>query len=151
MITCKIILNNQPDVDYNMIIDKILNNGNFLISAMDQEYEILFASDKDEIDENYIRKALRKYKVDFMIHTYSLKEKFDFDSYNNQWIVANLDRQLKIQIEREQQPQLQELSRKLDLLNKVTDAMIEAKNKYEAEALKIQQKEENNQKTENNK
>ena len=91
MITCKIILNNQPDVDYNMIIDKILNNGNFLISAMDQEYEILFASDKDEIDENYIRKALRKYRVDFMIHTYTLKEKFDFDSRDIRDLIMLVD------------------------------------------------------------
>ena len=66
---------------------------------------IFFASEKDDIDDNYLRKALRKCKLDFVIHIYTLDEKLDLDSYTNQWITTNLDKQFKIRIEKEQQPE----------------------------------------------
>ena len=131
MIVCKITLNNQPDVDYNGIIEKILNTGDFIITASDKDFEILFASEKEEVNEAYIRRALKKYKVDFMVHTYDLNDKLDFDLYTNQWIVTNLDKQLKIKIENEQQPELQRISKKLDLLEKVIDEANNAKERYE--------------------
>lgn len=146
MIVCKITLNNQPDIDYNAIIDKVLSNGDFLISSSDNQFEILFSSDKDEVNESYIRKMLRKFKIDFMLHEYTLNEKLDLDLYTNQWIVVNLDRQFKIRIEREKQPELRQISRKLDLLNKVTDEMILAKQRYEEKLVEIQANGENQEK-----
>ena len=146
MIVCKITLNNQPDIDYNAIIDKVLSNGDFLISSSDNQFEILFSSDKDEVNESYIRKMLRKFKIDFMLHEYTLNEKLDLDLYTNQWIVVNLDRQFKIRIEREKQPELRQISRKLDLLNKVTDEMILAKQRYEEKLVEIQVNSENQEK-----
>ena len=79
MIVCKITLDNQPDVDYNAIIDKVLSNGDFIISSSDNQFEILFSSDKAEVDASYIRKMLRKFKIDFMLHEYTLNEKLDLD------------------------------------------------------------------------
>ena len=136
MIVCKITLNNQPGVNYTNIIEKILNTGDFIITASeDGNYEIFYASEKEEIDEAYIRKALRKYKVDYIIHIYDLNEKLDFDLYTNQWVFAHLDKQSKIKIEKESQPGLQQIKRRLDLLDRLTDEMIEAKRKYEEQAI----------------
>lgn len=146
MIVCKITLDNQPDVDYNAIIDKVLSNGDFLISSSDNQFEILFSSDKEEVDANYIRKMLRKFKIDFMLHEYTLNEKLDLDLYTNQWIVVNLDRQFKIRIEREQQPELRKISKKLDLLEQVTDGMIKAKQRYEEKLVELQANDENQKK-----
>ena len=95
MIVCKITLNKQEEVDYNKIFSKVLDAGDFIMMASDEAYEILFASEEEDVDENYIRKALRKHKIDFMIHVYSLNDKFDFDSYTNQWVINNLDKQFK--------------------------------------------------------
>lgn len=135
MVVCKITLNNQPGVDYTNIIEKVLNTGDFIITAAeDDNYEIFYASEKEEINEAYIRKALRKYKVDYMIHVYDLSEKLDFDLYTNQWVVTHLDKQLKIKLEKESQPGLQQIKRRLDLLDRLTDEMIEAKRKYEEKA-----------------
>lgn len=141
MIVCKITLNNQPEVDYNGIIEKILNTGDFIITASDKDFEILFASEKEEINEAYIRRALKKYKVDFMVHTYDLNDKLDFDLYTNQWIITNLDKQLKIQIENEQQPELQRINKKLDLLGKVIDEANNAKERYEKALATIENQE----------
>ena len=139
MIVCKITIDNQPDLDYNIIMEKVLNLGDFLLFSADNKFEILFASEREEINDAYVRKILRKCKADFMVHVYNLKDKFDFDSYTNQWVIANLDKQLKIQIERDQQPQLREINRKLELLEQVTDELIKAKDRYTSEATRIQQ------------
>ena len=146
MIVCKITLDNQPDVDYNAIIDKVLSNGDFIISSSDNQFEILFSSDKAEVDASYIRKMLRKFKIDFMLHEYTLNEKLDLDLYTNQWIVVNLDRQFKIRIEREQQPELRKISKKLELLEQVTDGMIKAKQRYEEKLAELQANDENQKK-----
>ena len=149
MIVCKITLNKQPNVDYNSIVEKILNTGNFILSAAEKEFGIFFASDKEEIDEAYIRKALHKYKVDYMIHVYDLNEKLDFDLYTNQWVITHLDKQLKIKIEREQQPELQKIKRKLDLLEKVIDETNNAKQRYEKALEEIQNQNNNNKEDQN--
>ena len=141
MIVCKITLNNQPQIDYNSIIEKILNTGDFIITAAEKEFEIFFASEKEEIDEIYVRKALRRYKVDYMVHVYDLSEKLDLDIYSNQWVIANLDKQLKIKIEKEQQPMLKKIDKKLDLLNQVIEETNNAKKRYEEALLEIQKKE----------
>lgn len=141
MIVCKITLNNQPQIDYNSIIEKILNTGDFIITAAEKEFEIFFASEKEEIDETYVRKALRRYKVDYMVHVYDLSEKLDLDIYSNQWVIANLDKQLKIKIEKEQQPMLKKIDKKLDLLNQVIEETNNAKKRYEEALLEIQKKE----------
>lgn len=138
MIVCKITLNNQPGVDYNSIIEKILNTGDFIISAAEKEFEIFFASEREEVNEAYIRKALRKYKVDYMIHVYDLNEKLDFDLYTNQWVITNLDKQLKIKIEKEQQPEFQKISKKLELLEQVIDETNNTKQRYEEALVEIQ-------------
>ena len=134
MIVCKITLNKQEEVDYNKIFSKVLDAGDFIMMASDEAYEILFASEEEDVDENYIRKALRKHKIDFMIHVYSLNDKFDFDSYTNQWVINNLDKQFKIKIEKEQQPELNKISKKLELLDKVLDETEKAKQRYEQAA-----------------
>lgn len=134
MIVCKITLNKQEEVDYNKIFSKVLDMGDFIMMASDEAYEILFASEEEDVDENYIRKALRKHKIDFMIHVYSLNDKFDFDSYTNQWVINNLDKQFKIKIEKEQQPELNKISKKLELLDKVLDETEKAKQRYEQAA-----------------
>ncbi len=141
MIVCKITLNNQPQIDYNSIIEKILNTGDFIITAAEKEFEIFFASEKEEIDETYVRKALRRHKVDYMVHVYDLSEKLDLDIYSNQWVIANLDKQLKIKIEKEQQPMLKKIDKKLDLLNQVIEETNNAKKRYEEALLEIQKKE----------
>ena len=141
MIVCKITLNNQPQIDYNSIIEKILNTGDFIITAAEKEFEIFFASEKEEIDEIYVRKALRRYKVDYMVLVYDLSEKLDLDIYSNQWVIANLDKQLKIKIEKEQQPMLKKIDKKLDLLNQVIEETNNAKKRYEEALLEIQKKE----------
>ena len=52
--------------------------------------------------------------------------------------MSNLDRQLRIQIEKEQQPKLKEIDRKLDLLDKATGEMAEIRDAYFQELMKIQ-------------
>lgn len=137
MIVCKITLDKQTNFDYTSIREKILNVGDFIFMNVEDKYEILFASEKDEVEEEYIRKVLRKNKIDYMMHVYSAKDKFDYDSYQDQWVLENLDKQYRIKVEREQQPKLKEIDRKLDLLNKVTDEFIKAKERYNEEAQKI--------------
>ena len=150
MVVCKITLNNQPGVDYTNIIEKILNTGDFIITAAeDNNYEIFYASEKEEINEAYIRKALRKYKVDYMIHVYDLNEKLDFDLYTNQWVITNLDKQLKIKIEKEQQPELQKISKKLELLEQVIDETNNAKRRYEEALDEIQNQNKENKEGQN--
>mgnify|MGYP003302485865 CR=1 FL=1 len=76
-----------------------------------------------------------------MVHVYDLSEKLDLDIYSNQWVIANLDKQLKIKIEKEQQPMLKKIDKKLDLLNQVIEETNNAKKRYEEALLEIQKKE----------
>ena len=145
MIVCKITIMKEPALDYNTIFQKILSLGDFIVTAADNVYEVYYASDLDEVDADYIRKILRKHKVEHLIYTYNTSDKLDFDAYVNQWIATNLDRQVKIKIEREQQPQLKEVQRKLVLLDKVVDEMINARDRYLVEAQRLQEAGENQQ------
>ena len=140
MIGCKITMDLGSNIAYNTMFEKIFSLGDFILSSTDNAYEIYYASDREDVTADYVRKALRKMKIDALVHEFSLNDKYDFENYVNQWVVSNLDRQLKIKVEREQQPELQKIKRKLDLLDQVVDEMINARDRYVEQAQMLQGK-----------
>lgn len=140
MIVCKITIDLSSKFEYNAIFDKLLSLGDFILSTTANSYEVYYSSDYEDIDAEYVRKTMRKLKIDCLVHEFSLDDKYDFESYVNQWVVTNLDRQLKLKIEREQQPELQKIKRRLDLLDQVVDEMINARDRYIEQAQLLQQK-----------
>lgn len=136
MIVCKITINKEKDIEYNKTFNKIMELGDFIISGDNESYVIYLASTQEEVDEDYLKKLLRKGKLDGLIHTYGENDVLDLDSYTNQWLLNNLDKQVRILIEKEQQPVLQQIDRRLDLLDRLADEMnaIIEKNKHQEEA-----------------
>lgn len=135
MIVCKITVNKEKDIEYNKTFNKIMELGDFIISGDNESYVIYLASTKEEVDEDYLKKLLRKGKLNGLIHTYGEGDVLDLDSYTNQWLLNNLDKQVKILIEKEQQPVLQQIDRRLALLDRLADEMnaIIEKNKQQEE------------------
>ena len=153
MVVCKITINKEPDLEYNKVFNKIMELGDFLISGDNQYYEVYFASEKEEVTEEYIRKILRKGKLNALVHSYGEKDVLDLDSYTNQWVLNNLDKQMKILIEREQQPVLQQIDRRLVLLDRLADEMINVinTNKQSEEEKDQEKRTQNNVNNTNNK
>ena len=135
MIVCKITLSANHDENCHKIYGKIMDLGDFVLSSENsgQNLVLYFASVEENVDEDYLRKMLRKTKQDFMIHTYHYGDTLETDNYVNQWVLSNLDKQLQIEIENKQQPVLQQIDRRLDLINRLADEMQAAYDKMQQE------------------
>lgn len=113
-------------------LDNLFNNldkyGDIILNGQD---ELFFASHEEKMDKKLLRKIFKKCGfLEFLINEYTKDNQPKEDDYFNNWIYSKILENNCLAYEKANQEQLQYISKKLDEMNEMLDA-IEVKEEKE--------------------